>query len=325
MAGTLRIGMVMNARAAWLGADALRQANQALSAHEDHQFLEAVGRAGAFLEHLLVRTLQGWSVPLDERPTLGQLIGAMRKSNRAPDALLERLNEAVTIRNRIHPAAAPSPADSGDPDAARRLREITEADSLQMLTIVALVADWVSARRGAETAPLPEDLLPVFLSVGGVHRLDQEQFMQCLRAEMRILGVDLRVVPPDAFSTNAPFDQIHGVIAACRAALVVGLERRHAYAVFERERSDDERILYEQFTSTGWNHIEGAIASALKIPVLVLREDHIHAEGIFEARNHRHQIREFDLSKECRGLSAGFREYLASWVQHVRTVASPAP
>ena len=107
----------------------------------------------------------------------------------------------------------------------------------------------------------------------------------------------------------------------CAAALVVGLERSHAYTVFERERSSAERIYQDQYVPTAWNQIEGAMAAALRLPLLVLRESSLHAEGIFAADNHGHRIRPFDLRVESRGLSSEFASFLAGWVAEVRAGA----
>jgi hypothetical protein len=104
---------------------------------------------------------------------------------------------------------------------------------------------------------------------------------------------------------------------------VVGLERSHAYAVFERERSEREMLYQDQYISTAWNQIEGSIASALGLPILVLRERRVHKDGIFEANNHGHRIVDFDLRVESTGLSDELRSFLTGWVQDVRSISPP--
>ena len=130
MAGTLAIGIRIHQSSHGLGSDLIDLADEALLAHEDCKYSLAVIKAGAFLEGLLVRLLAEWGVPTDGHPTLGPLIGVVRKANQAPHELLERLNEANTIRNR---------APHNNP---LRLSEVTEGDSLQIINILALVVDW---------------------------------------------------------------------------------------------------------------------------------------------------------------------------------------
>jgi hypothetical protein len=132
--------------------------------------------------------------------------------------------------------------------------------------------------------------------------------------------VELRNIPGDSFDKDKPFDQVRELMAVCRAALVVGLERALVYTVSEREKPVNK----DRFIPTAWNQIEGSIASALRLPVLILRDARLHQEGIFEAKNHGHQVHDFDLAAERRGLSPELRRFLAGWVQYVRSLAPAA-
>jgi len=313
MSSTLAMGMLIHANGHWLGGDLTRVADEALSAHEERKYPLAVVKVGACLEGLLKKMLQHWGVPHDDQATLGPLIGAVRKSSEAPSTLLERLNEINTIRNRA-PHDKPSP-----------LSQVTEGDSLHCLNVLVLIVGWCREVLGHEEQDSATDQLAIFLSVGGPHRLEQAQFLRHLRGEMRRLGVRLRSLTPAEFSRDKPFDQICELLRSCRAALVVGLERSHAYTVFERERSDRERLYMDQYIPTAWNQIEGAMATAVGLPILVLREGRLSREGIFEAENHRHRIRDFDLAEESKGLSPDLLSFLAGWVQDVRPAVLPAP
>ncbi len=313
---TFDIGILIAENNHWLGGELTDLAHEALSAHEERKYLLAVNRAGVCLEAVLRRMLHGWSKPPDPRATLGQLIGAIRDAGRAAETLADRLQEANLIRNR-------SAHDrTGQPAQASLLNTITVGDSLQILSILALAVDWYGQSLRQSPEPLA-DAIPVFLSVGGPHRLDQQQFIQRLRLEMHQMGVVLHRLNSDDFSRSAPFDQIAELLASCRAALIVGLDRSHAYAVFEREKSKDQKIRQEQYTPTAWNQIEGSMASALRLPILILREHRLHQEGVFEAKNHRHHILDFDLQAESKGLSAELRRFLAGWVNDIRTGPGP--
>ena len=167
--------------------------------------------------------------------------------------------------------------------------------------------------------------LPIFLSTGRPHRLDQEQFLHRLHTQMRLLDVNLYSLSAPEYSRDQPFDQIRTLMTKCPAALVIGLERSHAYTVFEREDSIDETLHQDQIIPTAWNQIEGGMASALQIPVLVLRQSRLHPEGIFEASNHRHRIRDFSLAAECTGLTYELGTFLRGWVHAVRSGTAGNP
>jgi hypothetical protein len=261
--------------------------------------------------------LHDWSQQPDPRATLGQLIGAVRKSGQAPEAVADRLQEANLIRIRS------AHDKTGDSAEASLLDVLTVGDSLQLLSILGLVMEWYGLRTRQPPAPVA-DAVPVFLSFGGPHRLDQQQFLQRLRLEMQQLGVEFRSLSTDSYSRSAPFDQIAELLMSCRAALIVGMDRSHAYAVIEREKSDRQKVYPDQYTPTAWNQIEGSMASALRLPIVILREHRLHQEGIFEAKSHRHHILDFDLQAESKGLSAELRGFLAGWVHDIRTGLGPS-
>jgi hypothetical protein len=312
MTSTLNIGLRIYAHSRWLEPEIVGKADEALTAHESRSYTQAVMNAGVCLEKLLSRELRQRAAQLEGKPTLGALIGKVRDSSLSHDALLRRLDEANNIRNR---AAHEKESE---------LDAITEGDSLYMLNIVAKVVDWLGGQRGQSNPDHAVDLVPVFLSVGGAHRLEQAQFLQHLRTELRRLGVDVRNLSAIEYSEDRPFDQVRELLKTCRGALIVGLERSHAYAVFERERSDREQLYQDQYTPTAWNQIEGAMASALGLSVLVLREQRLHLEGIFEVSNSRHVVFPFDLGVESRKISSNLLHLLTGWVGQLRSVLDSA-
>jgi hypothetical protein len=298
---TLDISVSIQQHGSWLGQELVALVNDALLEFEEERFAHAALRAGVFLEGWLKLVLRTWGQPEPPRATFGELIGVVRRSEKAPPAILERLQEANGIRNR---AAH---------DRSSIYERVSEGDALVILHVLGLVVTWF-----AETTPSLRTestgavLVPVFLSVGRAHRVDQARFVELVRTVMRDLGVDLMSVV-SAYSKDRPFAQVCELMARCRGALVIGLERAHVYAISERDR----RVNRDRFIPTAWNQIEGSIAAALSLPILILRDDRLHREGIFEAENHGHRIRDFDLSRECRGLSRELRGLLEEWVDHV--------
>jgi hypothetical protein len=311
------VGVAIDKNSHWLGKQLTELAHEAMLAHEKRRYATAVNRGGVFLEALVKKMLTEWSQPIDPQSTFGKLIGLVRKSGRATDGLCNRLDEANKIRNRsAHDSSDPTDRIAASPED-EMMEELTAGDSLHLLTVLASVTMWHSSKMH----PVPqsrEGALPIFLSVGGPHRLDQQLFLRWLRIEMNHLGVELHSLESPAYSQTSSFAQIVEIMGGCRAALVVGMDRSHSYAVFDREASGQENKQSERFTSTSWSHIEGSIAFALKLPLVVLRESRVHEEGIFEAKNHRHELKEFELQVESKGLSEELRSYLATWVQSVR-------
>ncbi len=306
MSAIVSIGLKFQRAAHWLGPEWLHRAHTALTAHEDRKYSGAVADGAACLESVLKALLVAWNLSVPEAATLGPLIGRVRDSGRAPGELLERLNEAVVIRNRaVH-------------DRPAKLIKTQEADAFMLLSDLGLIVEWSLELIGSSDEYTPQEAVPVFLSVGTPHRLDQVQFLYLLREKMRALGVELRTLTAAVFDENSPFYQLADILAECQGVLVVGLERSHAYTVFEKEHSLEETLQKDRYIPTAWNQIEGSMAAALKLPVLVLRDKRLVEEGIFEASNHRHRIFVFDLHDQCRNLSEELSGFLAGWVQCVR-------
>ncbi len=307
MAHTLEIGTRFHRHSDWLTRGLIVLADGALTDFENERHRESATKAGVCLEGVLKKLFDSWQTSYRERQTFGELIGTARQTGQLPPALLDRLGEA----NRIRIRAA---HHSGEP-----WEQVNEGDALLMLNVLDMMITWCSAHIQASPPSVPADLF-IFLSVGSGHRLEQEQFLQHLRTELRNLGVDVRSLNSPSFSEDRPFDQVRDIMSQCHGALVVGLERSHAYAVFEREQSKRQKLYADQYIPTAWNQIEGAIASAINLPILVLKDQRLHNEGIFEAENHRHRRETFDVREEARGLSPRLKEILSHWTIHVRTL-----
>jgi hypothetical protein len=196
MTSTLEAGMFIHQNRDWLGGDLVDRCDEALSAHEERKYPLSVIKAGASLEGILKLLLAEWRVTTPDKRTLGPLIGDVRDTKGAPDELLERLNEANNIRNRA------------SHNKTLALSAVTEGDSLQIISILTLVADWCRGQfHSIPTLGKLPDAPPIFLSVGGAHRLDQQQFLEHLRASMRSFGVELRSISATEYSEEKPFGQ----------------------------------------------------------------------------------------------------------------------
>jgi HEPN domain-containing protein len=308
MTDILAISIKLHRHLGWLGADLVNIGDDALTKCEDKDYCQSVLQAGIFLEGLLESILKRWEEPIPEPKTLGKLIGAIRSSGKGNQELESRLSEVNSLRLR---AAHNKPAPFG---------LVTEGDARYSLDVLEMVVTFFAKEFCKDdNICLDANSVKIFLSVGGPHRLDQQQFLRHLRAEMRSLGAKLITLSSDIYSEESPFDQIRDLMKNCSGALIVGLERAHAYTVIEREKSEQEKIFTDRYTPTSWNQIEGSIASALKIPLLILRDIQIHNEGIFEANSHRHKIIDIDLNKNIKGISENLKILLASWFSSIPT------
>jgi hypothetical protein len=166
-----------------------------------------------------------------------------------------------------------------------------EAFSLTIRTylvqILGLALPWFAQMSPAtkakvEAAPDTRTIARVFLSTISPHLPRQEAFLRDLRAAMRTLGLEPVAVEPDEYDARDPVGKILATLRRCDALLCVGLARSHAYFLREKEGSAKELEVTHRFYTSAWLHLEAGAAFALGKPVIVLCEESIASDGVFD-------------------------------------------
>ncbi len=158
----------------------------------------------------------------------------------------------------------------------------------------------------------------IFLSVGTPHLDEQARFLDRLTRSLR----SLRFKPVTLGRTNYdflnPMQSIRELMLQCSGAVIVGFERRYAEVAVERRGSERETIVHEIRTSTPWSHLEAGMAFQLDLPMLILKDRHVHAEGILDQSLSRYLVYEFDLLTEATEMSPQLKATLKAWAEAVR-------
>ena len=321
----ITVGDVVHANLNWLHSEIVKHSDDALARYADARFSDAaisagktleclckqlVERSGANMHNRKPTTLSDYSTPLKnqgwESALLPRALIPMCEDVEQVKALLMRLEQAGKIRNK---------SAHGD----SRILETTAGDALHIIEIVGIFVQWAAQyfADNGDKAKMPIEV-KIFLSVGKPHRLDQKQFLEKLRSELMQSGVALVTLDTTEYSAEKPLPQIRELMKTCDGALVIGWERVHAYTLFERESSSSQKLHQNIHLATPWNHIEGSIAATLGLPLLILKENRLHSEGIFEASSHDHNIESFDLPTEATALSRGLMKLILGWVNYHR-------
>jgi hypothetical protein len=126
--------------------------------------------------------------------------------------------------------------------------------------------------------------IDVFVSVGQTFTNEQEAFVAAI--ERCLLDRDLRprTLGRNEWSSEQPFDAIKERMEECAGSVIVAFERLYIADGTEKRGSESERPMRDELRATVWNQMEGAMAYALGLPLLVLAEKGIWAEGVFEPR-----------------------------------------
>lgn len=104
----------------------------------------------------------------------------------------------------------------------------------------------------------------------------------------------------------------------CVAAIIIGLERHHSFIGYEKEFSKDSKEIIHKYSSSPWIQIEAGMAFQANLPLLILKEDKVYAEGILDPQISDSFIFEFELKKMQNKLSPELTEIILSWVKHIK-------
>lgn len=125
----------------------------------------------------------------------------------------------------------------------------------------------------------------VFISVGGTSTPTQEDFVKSIEDRLRSENLIPNTIGRNTFSSDSPLKSIKGLMDECSGILVIALERTYFEAGIEKRGSPNEITLSTTKFATPWNQIESAIAYAKNLPILVIVEEGIRAEGLLEKGN----------------------------------------
>lgn len=168
--------------------------------------------------------------------------------------------------------------------------------------------------------------VPVFVSRPTPHLKAQVQFVDEFKTELSARGFEpLMLGPGDSYDYDAPLVGIRRLLTHCCGLVSIAFRRTHAASATKHLGADvagraEEPSADVWFTSP-YCQIEPAMAFQLGLPILILREVGVLAEGVLEKGVTGLYLPEFSLEasssfitgEECRRL-------LDQWGGYVRTV-----
>lgn len=122
----------------------------------------------------------------------------------------------------------------------------------------------------------------VFVSVGGTATAEQEAFVRAIEDRLRSESLTPKTVGRNTFSADAPLKAITELMEHCSGIVVIALERSYFPAGLDKRGGPRQASLAEVRLPTPWNHIEAAMAYTKHLPLLVIVEAGLKAEGPLE-------------------------------------------
>ena len=162
----------------------------------------------------------------------------------------------------------------------------------------------------------------VYVSVG-VYNAQQEEFVRNVEERLRVEGLVPQTVGRNVFTADSPFLAVNELMDKCRGVVVIALERLHIETGVEKNGGPGEAPLRGVKVCTPWNHIEASLGYARRLPLLVIVQEGVRADGFLE-RTLGRNVQTVTLDRAALN-SATFNGVLASWKEKLAAAATPAP
>lgn len=137
--------------------------------------------------------------------------------------------------------------------------------------------------------------VPIFVSMGQIFTPQQRAFADALFAALRVAGM-----APEHFLREPPSEEpwlkaIQEHMQQCHGALVVAFPRVRYEQGVEWPDSARQTPLASRSLATIWLQVEATMAFTLDLPLLILIERDLHAEGLVNLRHREVYPVEYDL------------------------------
>jgi len=123
----------------------------------------------------------------------------------------------------------------------------------------------------------------IFVSVGATATAEQESFVRLIEDRLRSESLTPKTVGRNTFSADAPLKAITELMERCSGIVVIALERSYFPAGLDKRGGPRQANLIDTRLPTPWNHIEAAMAYTKHLPLLVIVEAGLKAEGLLES------------------------------------------
>jgi hypothetical protein len=128
--------------------------------------------------------------------------------------------------------------------------------------------------------------IPVFLSYPKPSFKSQQVFVEHMVAYLRLRGLEPRTLGVTDYDVDAPLKAIRRLMMESNGLVTIAFRRTHVERAIVRPKTDlpntFEAELFDQWLTSPWAHIEPAMAYQIGLPIIILRENGVLADGILE-------------------------------------------
>ena len=168
---------------------------------------------------------------------------------------------------------------------------------------------------------------PVFLSYPRPCMNGQQTFIDRIDDQLRSRGLGSRTLGVTDHDWDAPLKAIRHLMLASCGLIAIAFRRTYINQGIGNCRTDTGNsmtcLLNDEWLTSPWVHIESAMAYQIGLPILILREKGVMAEGLLENDVAGICIPAFDLggALDCYFTSPVWGDLISRWEVQVKSIA----
>ena len=159
----------------------------------------------------------------------------------------------------------------------------------------------------------------IFVSKPTTQSSKQSEFTTKIEEILETRDFKIRSLGTSDFSNEPPLLTVQKIMNDCEGAVILGLKQLHINKGILKQNTRSERKIIDIDLPTPWNHIEAGVAFALKIPLLIIKEEGIEG-GIFDIGSSDRFIHQINIDVELEKYfqSKRFLQPFNQWADDVR-------
>lgn len=160
-------------------------------------------------------------------------------------------------------------------------------------------------------------MVNVFISHPTPYNDHQEKFLTLINNMLKEHGLNPTNLGKNNWSSRSPLKPIKEIMATCKAAIIIGMERHHSYIGYEKENSKETKEYIHKYSSSPWIQIEAGMAYQAGLPLMILKERKVFSEGILDSNISEYYVFEFEIEKQYKRLSDELRAIILDWINQI--------
>ncbi|WP_417888225.1 hypothetical protein [Zunongwangia sp.] len=167
-------------------------------------------------------------------------------------------------------------------------------------------------------------MISIFLSYPKPFNSEQEKFITTIKEYLKQRGFEPRTLGVTDYDMDEPLTAIRRLMLESNGLLTIAFKRTLIESGKGKPNSDIGEIQYDlsnKWITSPYCQIEPAMAFQIGLPILILREEGVIADGILERGVTGTYLPEFDLSKSVSYLdNKEWQQIIGKWEGFVRKV-----